>query len=196
LETKPQDRKSGTKKIVFLSLVTVTIFFLSFTSVYLKISESFLLQELQFYKERIKLLEENQSLIKEIKKLKRQNIILARFFNLSTEVEVTAYAPLCPSAITGWDYSGDPRITASGEEVVPWKTAAAGHNIPFGSYVLIEGNGLWRINDRGGLIGPQNIDIAVNTTQEARNFGRQRLQAVFLSAEEAKHLKKTFIPLD
>ena len=208
METKPQDtndetRKNGTKKIIFLSLVTILIFFLSIASVYLKRSEIFLLQELQFSEERIKLLEkENQSLIKEIsvlkrenKKLKEERTILARFFNLATEVEVTAYAPLCPSAITGWDYSGDPLITANGEKVVPWETAAAGRNIPFGSYVLIEGNGLWRINDRGGRIGPNNVDIAVRTGKEARGFGRQRLKGIFLSEEEAKHLKM-LIPLD
>jgi len=236
MEAKPQDansktRKSGTKKIVFLSLVTATIFFLSFTSVYLKRSENFLFQELQFSEERTKLLEKenqssqkiielleeenqfsikkidvleerNQYLIKEIgvlrrenNKLKEQSTMLAEFFDLATEVEVTAYAPLCPSAITGWDYSGDPTITASGEKVVPWETAAAGRNIPFGSYVLIERIGLWRINDRGGRIGSSNVDIAVRTGKEARRFGRQHLKGIFLSEEEVKHLK-TLIPLD
>lgn len=178
------DKKSF-RKIIFLFLITITIFSLIFLSASLKRSQDFLSQELQFSLQKIELLEnENDYLQKERRTLRD-------FFNLKTEVEVTAYAPLCSEAITGWDYSGDPRITASGEEVIPWQTAAAGRNIPFGTYVLIEDIGLWRINDRGGLIGPKNIDISVTTSQEARNFGRQRLQAVFLSEEDVKLLEES-----
>ncbi len=193
------NQRVNTKKIVFLFLIMVTVFFLTLSSIYLKKSENFLFQELQFSEERIKLLEkeiqflkeETKFYLKENSSLKEENEILQNFFSLTTEVEITAYAPLCPEAITGWDYSGDPQITANGEKVVPGFTAAAGPNIPFGTYVLIEDIGLWQINDRGGRIGPQNIDIAVETSKEAREFGRQRLRAVFISEEEFALLQKS-----
>ncbi len=174
----------------FLTSLSIILLLATYIA-HLKISERFLLQRLDSFAKRIEFLQtENDS-------LKKENQVLRELFNLTKEVEVTAYAPLCDQAITGWDYSGDPRITASGEEVVPWQTAAAGRNIPFGTYVLIEGIGLWRINDRGGLIGPRNVDIAVNTTQEARKFGRQRLQAVFLSEKQLNLLGEIniYIPL-
>ena len=95
------------------------------------------------------------------------------------DVEVTAYAPMCPDAIEGWDYSGDPSVTASGSEVVVDMTAAGGPNVPFGTLVYIQGIG-WRvITDRGGAIGDNNIDIAVSTKSEAKTFGRQNLKAIF-----------------
>jgi len=183
-------KKVRVRKIFFFASVSI-IFLLTICIAHLKISEHTLSQRLDSFTKRI------ESLEKENNSLRRENQTLRDFFNLTTKIEVTAYAPLCPQAITGWDYSGDPLITASGEEVVPWKTAAAGRNIPFGTYVLIENIGLWRINDRGGLIGPKNLDIAVNTTQEARKFGRQRLQAIFLSKEQLNLLEEIniYVPL-
>ena len=183
-------KKIRARKMLFLTSLSIILLLATYIA-HLKISEHLLLQRLDSFAKRIESLQtENDS-------LKKENQVLRDLFNLTIEVEVTAYAPLCSQAITGWDYSGDPLITASGEKVVPWQTAAAGRNIPFGSYVLIEGIGLWRINDRGGLIGPRNVDIAVNTTREARNFGRQRLQAIFLSEKQLNLLEEIniYIPL-
>ena len=88
------------------------------------------------------------------------------------EVTVTAYAPLDPNAIEGMCYQGDPEITASGEKVTPGVTVAAGPDIPFGTRVYIEGIG-WRIvQDRGGKVGNNALDIAVLTKEEALSIGK------------------------
>lgn len=50
--------------------------------------------------------------------------------------------------------------------------AAGSYNLPFNTYVDIEGVGVYRIADRGHL-GVRHVDILVNTTREALNFGRQ-----------------------
>lgn len=93
-----------------------------------------------------------------------------------TDMVVTAYAPLCPTAVEGMCFSGDPSVTASGARVVPGKTAAAGPDIPFGTRVIIPGRGTYTVRDRGGAIGNGNIDIAVHTREEALAFGRQALR--------------------
>lgn len=99
-------------------------------------------------------------------------------------MNVTMYAPLSLDAIEGHDYMGDPGRTASGGQAVPGKTAAAGPNIPFGTRIYIEGLGWRTINDRGGAIGPNEIDLVVSTKEEAITFGRQRRLVIFTRQEE------------
>lgn len=89
-----------------------------------------------------------------------------------TIMEVTAYAPLDPEAKGGMCYSGNPNITASGEPPVPGETVAAGPGIPFGTFLWIEGIGLRRVNDRGGMITNNRIDVVVETVKEAFQIGR------------------------
>lgn len=89
-------------------------------------------------------------------------------------MNITMYAPLSAGAIGGHDYSGDPSLSYSGERVVPGKTAAAGTNIPIGTKIYVEGLGWRRVNDRGGAIGPNDIDLAVATKEEAIKFGLQQ----------------------
>ena len=89
-------------------------------------------------------------------------------------MNITMYAPLGAGAIGGHDYSGDPSLSYSGEEVVPGETAAAGPNIPMGTRIYVEGLGWRRVNDRGGAIGPNDIDLAVATREEAVKFGQQQ----------------------
>lgn len=89
-------------------------------------------------------------------------------------MNITMYAPLSAGAVGGHDYSGDPAQSYSGEEVVPGETAAAGPNIPIGTEIYVEGLGWRRVNDRGGAIGPNDIDLAVATKEEALRFGRQQ----------------------
>lgn len=96
--------------------------------------------------------------------------------------EVTAYAPLCLSAIEGMCFSGDPSITASGETVIPGITAAAGRDIPFGTVIYIENIGQRTVQDRGSMITNYHLDIAVKTKKEALVFGRQELR-VFIQRE-------------
>jgi len=89
-------------------------------------------------------------------------------------MNITKYAPLSPLATEGTDYSGDPSLTASGDKVVPGETAAAGPNIPFGTKIYVEGLGWRTINDRGRLVGPNDIDIAASTIEESIKFGKQK----------------------
>ena len=93
--------------------------------------------------------------------------------------EATAYAPLDPAAIEGACYSGDPNITASGQQVKPGVTAAAGPDIEFGTPVYVVGDGPRIVQDRGGRIGSGSIDLAVETREEALKFGRQPVKVVY-----------------
>ncbi len=110
----------------------------------------------------------------------RQDLIDAREMELESEqyevqlMNITMYAPLSADAVSGWDFSGDPSLTASGEKVVPGKTAAAGPNIPFGTRIYVEGMGWRTVNDRGSAIGPNDIDLAVETKEESIKFGKQQ----------------------
>lgn len=93
--------------------------------------------------------------------------------------EATAYAPLDSRAKEGMCYSGDPRITASGAEVIPGVTAAAAPGIPFGTRIYICGHGPRIIQDRGGRIGNGCIDLAMKTREEALAWGRRRVPVIW-----------------
>jgi len=117
----------------------------------------------------------------------RQDAIDAREMILKSEqyelqvMNITMYAPLSDDAVRGLDFSGDPSQTASGDEVIPGETAAAGANIPFGTKIYVEGFGWRTVNDRGRAIGPNDIDLAVATKEEALKFGKQQ-RLVILTA--------------
>ncbi|MEW5785265.1 MAG: 3D domain-containing protein [Bacillota bacterium] len=118
-------------------------------------------------------------LTEQVKKAK-QEAIDGREMALESEqyevqlMNITMYAPLSTNAVKGLDFSGDPSLTASGEKVVPGETAAAGPNIPFGTKIYVEGLGWRTVNDRGGAIGPNDIDLAVSTIEESIKFGKQQ----------------------
>ncbi len=94
------------------------------------------------------------------------------------EFEVTGYAPLDPNAVEGMCYSGDPNVTASGAQVVPGVTVAAGPDIPFGTPLYIEGLGWREVQDRGGRIGNGNLDVVFSSRGDAQRFGRKTLTVV------------------
>ena len=100
------------------------------------------------------------------------------------EMTVTAYAPLCDTAVEGFSYQGDPRITASGTKVVPGVTVAAGEDLPFGTEVWIEDLGWRKVQDRGGVITRGRLDVAVRSRAEAFRFGRQELKVVIPNGME------------
>ncbi|NLM46904.1 MAG: hypothetical protein GX200_08905 [Firmicutes bacterium] len=118
-------------------------------------------------------------------RLAREEMKKARELSLESDkyevqlMVVTKYAPTSPGAVPGRDYSGNPRITASGERLVPGKTAAAGENIPFGTEIYVEGEGWYTVQDRGGNIGPNNIDLACSSQEEAIAFGQKKLLVIF-----------------
>lgn len=67
-------------------------------------------------------------------------------------------------------------ITASGTIPKANWTIAASKNYPFGTLIYIEGYGTFCVEDRGGAINDNKIDIYFSTHQEACNFGRQYLK--------------------
>ncbi|MBR3646464.1 MAG: 3D domain-containing protein [Lachnospiraceae bacterium] len=83
--------------------------------------------------------------------------------------KVTAYCPCahCCGKNTG--------ITASGTKATAGRTIAADTSVlPFGTKVNINGH-TYTVEDRGGAIKSNKIDIYFDTHQEALNFGVQYL---------------------
>lgn len=68
-------------------------------------------------------------------------------------------------------------ITASGARTQAWCTLAAGRGYPFGTIVYIPSlsnmpNGGWFVvQDRGGAISNDRLDIYMNTLNECKNYG-------------------------
>ena len=90
-------------------------------------------------------------------------------------VEMTAYAPLDPDAVPGFDYSGNPAVTASGEPSTPYVSVAMGGSIPFGTEVFIEGYGFRTVHDRGGSISDRHLDMMVTRKADALSIGRRKV---------------------
>ena len=73
-------------------------------------------------------------------------------------------------------------ITASGTSATPWYTLAAGRGVPIGTIVYIPSlshtaNGGWFVvQDRGGAISNNRIDIFMGSHGEAIQFGRKNLE--------------------
>ena len=80
---------------------------------------------------------------------------------------ITAYCPCvkCCGKIDG--------ITASGVKAVEGVTVAMDKSIPFGTKIYIDGVGERIVQDRGGAIKGNRIDLFFNDHQSALNFGRQ-----------------------
>lgn len=79
----------------------------------------------------------------------------------------TAYCPCssCCGKTTG--------ITASGVKAQAGVTVAMPSKYAFGTQIQIKGMGTYIVQDRGGAIQGNKIDIFFNTHQEALNFGRK-----------------------
>lgn len=73
-------------------------------------------------------------------------------------------------------------ITASGARATEGVTIAADTNkLPFGTKVYIEGVGERIVQDRGGAIRGNRIDLFFNDHQSALNFGRQTKKVTILN---------------
>ena len=72
--------------------------------------------------------------------------------------------------------------TASGATATAWYTVAAGKGLPMGTVIYIphfanQANGGWFVvQDRGGAISNNKIDIYMNTYNECVTFGRRNLE--------------------
>lgn len=86
------------------------------------------------------------------------------------DYELTAY---CPCSICCGSYSNveNPR-TASGVTPTAGHTIAAPSSMPFGTQLNINGV-MFVVEDRGGAINGNRLDVFFNTHEEAVAFGRQ-----------------------
>ncbi len=81
-------------------------------------------------------------------------------------------------------------ITASGELAKEWCTIAAGKKYELGTVIYIPDladmpNGGWFIvQDRGGAISDERLDIYLSTHQKALEFGRQYLECYVYEKED------------
>lgn len=73
-------------------------------------------------------------------------------------------------------------VTASGQKATAWYTVAAGSGYPIGTIIYVPSlsgtaNGGWFVvQDRGGAISNNKIDIFVGSHNEALQFGRKNLE--------------------
>lgn len=95
------------------------------------------------------------------------------------------------TAYTEYECNKDPdhpefRITTSGNEVEEWFTAAAGPELPFGTRIYIpyfrdyENHGIFVVEDRGGAIKENCIDIYIPDQETVDNFGVKWLDVYIL----------------
>ena len=89
--------------------------------------------------------------------------------------KITAYCP-CKKCCGKSD-----GITASGEKAIEGITVAMDKSIPFGTKIYIDGVGERIVQDRGGAIKGNRIDLYFDSHQEALNFGRQTKQVAILN---------------
>ena len=88
---------------------------------------------------------------------------------------ITAYCPCvkCCGKTDG--------ITASGVKAIEGVTVATDKSIPFGTKVYIDGVGEIIVQDRGGAIKGNRIDLYFSDHQSALNFGRQTKEVTILN---------------
>lgn len=93
------------------------------------------------------------------------------------EYVITAY---CPCVKCCGKNDG---ITASGEKAIEGITIATDSSIPFGTKIYINGVGERIVQDRGGAIKNNRIDLYFDSHQEALNFGRQTKEVTIMKGE-------------
>lgn len=141
--------------------------------------EQKLKQEEKIRQEQIKLAQEKELAIQKEKK-KKEEIKIAKQPAVtsrgSTETRdnssyiaftATGYCPCakCCGKTTG--------ITASGAKAQAGVTVAMPSKYAFGTQIQIQNMGTYTVQDRGGAIQGNKIDIFFSTHQEALNFGRR-----------------------
>lgn len=88
---------------------------------------------------------------------------------------VTAYCP-CQTCCGKW--SGGP--TASGRKPEAGVTCAAPRNIPFGTWLNIEGVGVRRVDDRLASKYDSRVDVFFDKHEDALRFGKRKLKVEVL----------------
>ncbi len=73
--------------------------------------------------------------------------------------------------------------TASGAMARPGTIAADTSRYPFGTIMYIEGYGYGRVEDRGGAIKGEHIDLYFRSHEQAREWGSQKMRVYVWPAE-------------
>lgn len=84
----------------------------------------------------------------------------------------------CPCALCCGKSNG---ITAVGTKAMAGRTIAASSSYAFGTKFEIKGMGTYTVEDRGGAIQGNKIDIYFSTHQEALSFGRKTVYCKILN---------------
>ena len=75
-------------------------------------------------------------------------------------------------------------ITASGEKAQEYHTLAAGHSIPFGTKIYIpEFMKTFVVEDRGGAITDNHLDIYMERLEDAKKFGRKNIYVFIIQGD-------------
>lgn len=110
-----------------------------------------------------------EDLTKELEKKKVTSRSSSERITTGEYVAFTATA-YCPCAQCCGKTNG---ITASGTKATAGRTVAMSSSYSFGTKIEIRGLGTYVVEDRGGAIQSNRIDIYFDTHQEALNFGRR-----------------------
>ncbi len=85
---------------------------------------------------------------------------------------------LGPAVVSAGPNKGKPKavgVTASGTRARRGTVAADTAVLPFGTIVEVPGYGYGRVEDRGGAIKGEKLDLWFPTHEEAQVWGRKRL---------------------
>lgn len=74
-------------------------------------------------------------------------------------------------------------ITASGKKSYVGMVATS-EEYPFGTKIHIEGYGTYIVEDRGGAIGKNKVDIYFEDESEALKFGRRKVRVIILGGNK------------
>lgn len=74
------------------------------------------------------------------------------------------------------------KITANGEVAVEGVTVATDKTIPFGTKIVIDGK-TYTVQDRGGAITGNRIDIYFDSHEKALQYGRQTKEVTIFKGE-------------
>lgn len=108
---------------------------------------------------------------------------------LALALALHSSAPSCePHRITGYSVTDFPGLTADGTSTVGALArgepiAAASYNWPLGSYISVEGLGVYRVADRG-FLDARHIDILVPSRAAAYALTSTRMVCPFSMDDE------------
>lgn len=133
----------------------------------------------------------NINLMREASQYKQDITGLEKYIDYLQEgfidATITKYAPLDPSSVEGFDYSGDPNITSTGSQVGIGTAAVDPSRIPYDTKFLVEGfDTVFTAKDTGGAMRSADgilIDLYTPTRSRAFEFGRQERRIFILGGD-------------